>query len=203
MTRERRSNEERSRTSRALLIGAARRLFEQQGYAATSIEQIARAADLTKGAVYHHFPTKQALFEAVVVDIQDELADHVDASARKEVTAWQRFVAGWLSALDVAPEAAIRRLMVEGPTVLGYQRWQRIDDEHFLPGVTASLEHLHRQGELSLEPTPTLARVLLTISNALLTFLTQHDDPAAARAEVIPIWEQLLGGLRPAGADGG
>jgi hypothetical protein len=80
--------------------------------------------------------------------------------------------------------------------VLGYERWQQIDDENFLPAVTSSLDHLHHKGLLDLEPSPELARTLLAISNALLTLITQDNDPATARHEIIPIWERLLGSLR-------
>ena len=177
-------------------MASARRLFEEQGYAATSIDDLAAAAGLTKGALYHHFPTKAALFESVIIDIQDELASHVEASAAKGDTAWDKFVAGWLAALEVAPEAGIQRLMLEAPTVLGYQRWQQIDDEHFMPAVTASLQHLHAKGHLGLEPSQELTRVLLAISNALLTLITQAEEPARARHQIIPIWERLLGALR-------
>jgi sugar/nucleoside kinase (ribokinase family) len=86
--------------------------------------------------------------------------------------------------------------MLEAPTVLGYRRWKQIDDEHFLPAVTASLDHLHRKGLLDLEPSPELTRTLLAISNALLTLITQDNDPATARHKIIPIWERLLGSLR-------
>lgn len=191
-----RTNEERSRTSKTRLVSAARELFEANGYAATSIEDIATAVGLTKGALYHHFPTKAALFEAVIVDIQDRLATHVETSAKKQDNAWDKFVAGWLSALDVAPEAGIQRLMLEAPSVLGYQRWQQIDDEHFMPAVVASLAHLHHKGLLDTEPSPELTRVLLSISNALLTLIAQQDDPATARHEIIPIWERFLNSLR-------
>lgn len=198
MDETRRTNEERSRTTRARLVAAARRLFEDSGYAETSIDDLAGAAEVSKGALYHHFATKVALFDAVIVDIQDELAAHVDGSARKEGDAWDGFVAGWLSALDVAPEAGIQRLMLDGPSVLGYERWQQIDDEHFMTPVADTLEHLHRRGVLDADPSPDLARVLLTISNALLTLIAQHDDPATARHRIVPIWARLLGALRTA-----
>ena len=150
---------------------------------------------MTKGALYHHFPTKRALYDAVIVDIQDELSAHVDRSAQKAETAWDKFVGAWIAFIEVAPEPGIQRLMLEAPAILGFQRWQQIDDEHNLPAITGALEHLHAKGELVFEPTPDLARVLLAISNALGTLVSQDDDPAAARVAVIPIWEHLLRSL--------
>jgi AcrR family transcriptional regulator len=194
---ERRTNEERSRQMRALLVGVARQLFETKGYAATSIEEVVREAGVTRGALYHHFPTKLALFDAVIVDIQSELADLVDRAGLAAKDPWDRFIAGWLAFIEVAPEAGIRRLMLEAPTVLGQQRWQEIDDEHALGIVAHGLEWLDERGQLGIEPSPMLAQVLLTVSNALGTLVAQADDPAAARREVAPIWERLLRSLAP------
>lgn len=191
----RRTNDERSTETRRHLLSAARQLFEKHGYAGTAIDDVVRSAGVSKGALYHHFPTKQALFDAVIVDIQDELGAHVDKSVAKQRTASTKFVTGWLAALELAPEIGIRRLMLEAPGVLGFDRWQEIDDEHYKAGVTASLAHLHSKGLLRLEPSPALAEVLMTISNALLTLLVQQDDPAAARKGIIPIWEHLLTSL--------
>lgn len=192
---ERRTNEERTRQTRALLVSAARQLFETDGYADTRIEDVVQLAGVTRGALYHHFATKQSLFDAVIVDIQDELAAHVDTASNKAEDPWDRFVAGWLAFIAVSPEQGIQRLMLEAPAVLGHQRWQEIDDDHFLTGVTEALAFLHDRGLLALEPSPALARVLLTISNALGTLVAQSHDPATARADVSHIWEHLLRSL--------
>lgn len=198
---ERRTNEERTRTTRRGLVVAARQQFEAVGYAATTIEAIAEAAAVTKGALYHHFPTKLAIYDAVIVDIQDELSAHVDRRAKKAETAWDKFVDAWIAFIEVAPEPGIRRLMLEAPAILGYARWQEIDDAHNLPPITAALEHLHARSGLVFEPSPELARVLLAISNALGTLVSQDDDPAAARAVVIPVWEHFLRSLAAPGSD--
>jgi AcrR family transcriptional regulator len=194
---ERRTNEERSRQTRAVLVQAARRLFEVKGFAGTSIEEVVREAGVTRGALYHHFPTKLALFDAVIVQTQADLAELVDQAGAAATDPWDRFVAGWLAFIEVAPEAGIRRLMLEAPTVLGQRRWQEIDDEHALGIVAHGLEWLDERGLLAVEATPMLARVLLTVSNALGTLVAQADDPLVARAEVSPIWERLLRSLGP------
>ena len=196
MAVERRSNEERSRSTRRLLVSTARQLFEQQGYAATRVEDVVELAGVTRGALYHHFPTKQSLFDAVIVDIQDELASHVDRAATKPADPWDQFVAGWLAFIDVAPESGIRRLMLEGPGVLGHRRWTEIDDDHFMTPVQEALRYLDKLELLAEKPTPMTARVLLTISNALGTLVAQSDNPRRARKEVASIWERLLGSLR-------
>jgi AcrR family transcriptional regulator len=194
---ERRTNEERSRRTRGALVATARQLFEANGYAGTSIEEVVRHAGVTRGALYHHFPTKLSLFDAVIVDIQDELAADVVAAAEQDLDPWGRFVAAWLSFIEAAPDAGVRRLMLEAPTVLGHRRWHEIDDDHYLADITNGLTALHGLGLLDTDPTPELARMLLAISNTLGTFVAQDDDPETARATVLPIWERFLRSLSP------
>jgi len=192
---ERRTNEERSRRTRGVLVATARELFEAKGYAGTSIEDVVRHAGVTRGALYHHFPTKQSLFDAVIVDIQDELAARVEEAAGADGDPWDRFVAAWLSFIAAAHEAGVRRLMLEAPTVLGHRRWHEIDDGYYLPQIVDALVTLHRLGLLDAEPTPELARTLLAVSNALGTVVAQDDDPVRAQALVLPLWERFLRSL--------
>jgi len=194
---ERRSNQERSRTTQDKLIAAARCLFERHGYAAAAIDDIARTAGVTRGAIYHHFGGKQQLFRAVIEDIQDELADHVDRNAEKHDDPWDAFIAGWISFLEQSPTAGIGRvLMLEGPVVLGYRDWQSIDDAHFKDTVTRAVNYFMEQGTISRQPVEPLVRVLLAISNALGTLIADSDDAESTRAGVAPVWAQLLGGLQ-------
>ncbi len=194
---QRRSNPDRSRATQERLVSAARRLFEAQSYAETSIDEIARAAGVTRGAIYHHFGGKQQLFKAVIEDIQDELADHVDRNAEKHDDPWDAFVAGWISFLEEAPTAGIGRvLMLEGPAVIGYRDWQAIDDAHFHETVTYAIESLMSLGALSVQRVEPVVRVLLAISNTLGTLIAGSDEPEATRRAVAPVWTQLLSGLR-------
>jgi AcrR family transcriptional regulator len=195
----RRTNQERTRTTRRAVISAARQRFEAQGYAGTNLDDIAELAGVTKGALYHHFPTKNALYEAVVVDIHDELGGHSDRRADKADNAWDRLVEAVVAFLEITPEPAIRLLMVEAPAVLGYQRWHEIDDDHNLTGLIELLDDVQATGELVFDATPELARVLNAMINALGTLVSEDDDPATARTIVIPIWEHLLRSLRSPG----
>ncbi len=194
---DRRTNPERSRETQDRLVDAARRLFEDKGYADTSIDDIARDAGVTRGAVYHHFGGKRPLFRAVIEDIQDELAAHVDRNAEKHDDPWEAFVAGWISFLEQAPTAGIGRvLMLEAPAILGYEDWQSIDDAHFHPTVTGAVTYLMNGGVLPPQPIEPVVRVLLAISNAMGTLVASSADPNRTRAEVAPVWAQLLGGLQ-------
>jgi len=192
----RRTNEERTRTTRRALTAAARQRFELVGYAGTNLDDIAELAGVSKGALYHHFPTKLALYDAVVVEIQDEIYAHADRSVNKAENRWDRLVEGFVAFIGVASDPSVRLLLVEAPAVLGHRRWHEIDDERNLPGIVELLEDLDAQGELAFPATTELARALAAMVNAVGALVSEDDDPTALKAAVIPIWEHLLRSLR-------
>lgn len=196
MPTPRRSNEERTRSTRKALISAARQHFESEGYAGANLDRIAELAGVTKGALYHHFPTKRALYETVVMDIHDELFAHSDRTADKAETAWDGFVEVFVGFVEIASDPGIRMLLLEAPAVLGYKRWQEIDDEHNLPGIIEMLDDLQATGELIPLAPRELARVLNAMVNALATLVSQDDDTSTLRATVIPLWERFLHSLK-------
>lgn len=196
MPTPRRTNEERTRTTRRALLSAARQRFEAEGYAGSNLDQVAELAGVTKGALYHHFPTKRALYDAVVVDIQDELHTHLARRVDKTQTAWGRLVEAFVAFIEVTPDPTTRMLMVEAPAVLGYERWREIGEERHLSGIVELLDDLHATGELAFDATPDLARVLNAMVNGVGTLVSQSEDPATFSATVIPIWEHLLRSLK-------
>ena len=192
------SNAERTAATRAALVGAARRRFEAQGYAATATADIVNEAHVTRGALYHHFTDKLDLLRAVVIEIQEELIETVLAAALAEPEAWDLFVAGWTAFLNVADYPALRLLMVDAPAAMGLEAWREIDDQYCLNAVIAGLRDLIDHGVIPEQPLEALARVLLTSGNALATHIATSADPAAERAALIPVFLHQLEFIRPA-----
>lgn len=91
---------ERAAATRTRLVTAARELFAAQGYGATSTEAILAAAGVTRGALYHHFADKQALFAAVCEDLHAEAEQMIEADADAQGSAFDGLVAGCLGFLD-------------------------------------------------------------------------------------------------------
>jgi AcrR family transcriptional regulator len=174
------------------LVSAARRLFEERTYDATSTADIVQAAGVTRGALYHHFEDKRDLLRAVFIEIQEEVAERVLTSALAESDPWEFFVAGWMAFLNATDAPTVRLLMIDAPAALGVAEWTAIDDVYCLQPAIAGLEHLVRNGVVADQPLEPLGRVLLTASNALAGLIAASEDPEATRSTVVPIWRRML-----------
>jgi len=126
----RRSNRDRTEATRSQLIEAGRALFVEKGYAETGTPEIVAAAGLTRGALYHHFPDKQALFRAIVVEESRLIAGEIDAASPRSTPAREALIAGGRAFLSAMGERGrTRLLLLDGPAVLGRQELDSIDLE--------------------------------------------------------------------------
>ncbi len=118
--------------TRAALVAAAAEAFAEQGFTATSITQIAAAARVTKGAVYHHFSDKQGLFAAVMNHCNEAAQQRVyDAVAEHPDDVWGAAMAGLETTLDVCADPLAGRLIyLEGPIGLGWRRWRESERQY-------------------------------------------------------------------------
>ena len=115
--------------TRASLIRAGRELFGEKGFRQTSVEDLARAARVTTGALYHHFPTKTALFEAVFEHAHTELMAASMAAAQDATDDLDVLARGFEAFLDAILESDIQRILIlDGPAVLGLARFTELDE---------------------------------------------------------------------------
>lgn len=118
------------KTTSALLI-IARKHFTQYGYAQVSLEKIAEEGHVTRGAVYHHFKSKQGLFLAVLDLVQKDVAIQTEQEAVKSSDPWQQLILGCLGFIKGANTEDCRRiLLVDAPAVIGWDAWRKSDLEH-------------------------------------------------------------------------
>jgi AcrR family transcriptional regulator len=143
--RERRSNADRSQAMRDALIAAGRELFIGRGYAETSTPEIVAAANVTRGALYHHFEDKAALFRAVIVAESERVAEQINTATQDCTSAAEALNTGTDAYLDAMIEPGrTRLLLVDGPAVLGHDTMDQIDRETsggtIVVGLSAALE---------------------------------------------------------------
>jgi len=189
--------EETSAATRQALLAAARELFAAQGYQATGIEAVAQACRVTRGAFYHHFTDKRALFDALVVQLQTEAAAIVNQRARAEPGRWARLLAGIDASLDVCSERAFRRLVLqEGPSVLGLKRYREIDEAATLGAFTAALRSLQRSGELDFDDVELLSRMISAMVCEVILQLPDAPDAPRLRQRALQVMARVLDAFR-------
>lgn len=189
---------ERSDTTRAALIAAARPLFAERGYAQVGTEQIARAAGVTRGALYHHFDGKRELFEAVYEKIEIELAERIAAGALQAnaTSPLAAMKAGAEMFLLASTEPETQQIvLLDGPSVLGWDRWREIATEHGLGLIEATLQAAIEAGEIDPQPVRSLAHVLMGALDEAAMLVARADSAEAMRAEVGVTLGALLDGL--------
>jgi AcrR family transcriptional regulator len=186
--------------TKAALIGAARRLFGHNGFAATSVEDVAQAARLTTGALYHHFPNKTALFEAVFEGIHAELMEASVRAAAGAADGIELLVRGFGAFLDAVLEPDVQRiLIVDAPAVMGLARFTELDERYAFAAITAALRSAAESGALRVEDPETLARLLLGALTRGGMLIANSPRPRETRDAVANSIAALLHGLSSAG----
>jgi AcrR family transcriptional regulator len=177
---------DRSSATRARLVDAARELFTERPYADVGTEEIVRRAQVTRGALYHHFDDKRDLFRAVHEQMEGEVVDKI----QKRMASFsgdpvEGLQAGVRSYLDACADPSFARItLVDAPAVLGWEEWRRIDEEHALRLVLAGLEGAMAAGALRRQPVRPLAQLMLGTMGEAGLVIANAADPKATRREI-------------------
>lgn len=179
-----RTQAERLAATRAALLKEARAIFASAGYEAASTEEIVKRAKVTRGALYHHFKDKRALFEAVVEEVARGIATTIDDTAVPVSDPLEALIEGTSAFLDACLDPAVRHIyLIDAPAVLGWHRWREIDAPH---GVRSLREGI--AAVLAARPDPALAVEPLTFllsgafNEAALWVAEAKDEKTARRA---------------------
>ena len=186
---------ERTDATRGKLLAVARKLFATKGYAATSLDTLVRRAGVTKGAFYHHFPDKQAIFRAVFEAVEDDLVAAALAGS-KGTDALTRFRTGCHAFLAASVDPAVQRIvMMDGPAVLGWATWREIDWRHFLALVDEGLAQAMLEHGAKRRPTKALAHLVFGALCESAMVVARSPKPKEALRQVREELDVLLGGL--------
>lgn len=194
---ERRTQAERSEATRAALVGVARRLFAERGYADVGTEEIVREAGVTRGALYHHFAGKRELMRAVYEQLEAELSAEFAASVTPGADPLTILREGAETFLDQCLEREVQQIaLLDAPAVLGWEGWRQINAKYALGLIEAVLTHGIEIGEIRRQPVRPLAHALIGALDELAMVVARADDPAAARAETGETLTTLVDALR-------
>ena len=189
-----RLREEHAAATRQAVLDSARRLFSSQGFSGTSIDQIAQAARVTKGAVYHHFKSKTDVFRAVYELLSKELEAQLRAQVQAAPPDARMSSAIDLLLLGADSEEVRTVLFRDGPAVLGGE-CRAIDQRHYLGLAEQTLLELQSQGVIRPVDTRVFARLLLAALVEGSIMLGNADHVETTRAALRAALEHMLAGL--------
>jgi AcrR family transcriptional regulator len=188
-----------SAATRAALIEQGEQLFTEYGYSATSLDAIVAGAEVTKGALYHHFSGKQALFEAVFERVEAAAAQAVTNAVEGHDDPWEKALAGLRAFLDVVQQPTYRRIVIlEGPAVLGWTRFrEQAERSTFTTVLEIVSSVLQANGpELDEEMVDTFSRIFFGAMSSAGEWVSTSQDPNAAAARVEAAIGFILNGMR-------
>ncbi len=188
-----------SAATRAALIEQGEQLFTEYGYAATSLDAIVAGAEVTKGALYHHFSGKQALFEAVFERVEAAAANAVTDAVEGHDDPWEKALAGLRAFFAVVQQPTYRRVVIlEGPAVLGWTRFREQSERSTFTTVLEIVSSvLQANGpELDEAMVDTFSRIFFGAMSSAGEWVSTSQDPNAAAARVEAAIGFILNGMR-------
>jgi len=189
---KRRSNKDRSAQMRGKLLAASRSLFIEKGFSDTGTPEIVKAAEVTRGALYHHFSDKAALFDAVVVGEAEAVVRQIikdSAEATTSVDALTQGAGAYFVAM--AKSGRARLLLVEGPAVLGPERMAEIDLKNSGGILRAGLEEAAEEAGITNTSLSELAVLLSAAFDRAALEISMGADVAGYSAAI----ETMITGL--------
>ena len=183
--------------TRELLVDVAVRLFSERGFASTSTSDIVEAAQVTRGALYHHFDRKEDLFEAAFEQVERSIADRIVVAAAKGTDPLDQLRLGTTAYLKSCNEPAVQRLVLtEGPSVLGSERWHELEQQYSFGLVVAAVRAGISAGLIRDQPVEPLAHLLFGAVVQAGHVIARSSTPRKTRDAMIAAIDGLLEDLR-------
>jgi len=190
---------EQVKQTRAALLAAGRRLFGQQGFAATSVEDVAREARVTTGALYHHFPNKTALFETVFEGVHAEMLEASARAAAGATDALEALSLGFEAFLEEVLKSDVRQILItDAPAVLGLARFTELDERYAFADIVAALQVATAAGQMSVAEPEIVARLLLGALVRGGMLIAGSAEPGQTKDAVAKAIRAIISGLAKA-----
>jgi AcrR family transcriptional regulator len=189
-------HEEHLEDTRNGIVEAARELFATQGYADTSIEEIVARARLTKGAMYHHFGSKEEVFRVVLDRVESDFITRLAEAGAPGEDVWEAITNGVQAFLDVALEPEIQQIvLLDGPAVLGWKEWRAVEERYGFGLLRKFLSRAMEAGFLPAQPVEPMVHLLAGALNGGAMAIANATDRRRARTEVGDAVAWVLGSL--------
>jgi len=188
-----------SASTKRALIDVAMTLFTEQGYAATSLDQVVAGARVTKGALYHHFSGKQAVFEAVFEHVERDASKRIRKALKGSRDPWEKALIGLRAFLEIVQDPAYQRVVIqEGPAILGYERFREQEERSSYGLVQDMVRDVLSDSayDLSGDMLETFSRIFFGAMSAAGESVSSSANPKLAVAQVETAIAFILTGLR-------
>lgn len=188
---------EKGHATRRYMVETATRLFAREGYEATSIAAVLGECDVSRGALYHHFSSKEALFEAAFEALEARVAQKILASSRRAKGAIEALRAGCDAWLELARDGEVRQIiLIDAPSVLGWEKWRAIDARHGFGLLKASLAAAGARGAIPEAQIDTFAHMLLAALIEVAMIIARAEDLSAMKRGKAAVQDLLTRMLR-------
>jgi AcrR family transcriptional regulator len=168
---------EQGQATRAALIDVATGLFATNGYEATAIPAVLDAAGVSRGALYHHFHSKEALFEAVLQAVEAQATLKVTRAARGATDPLDGLRRGCAAYLAMCRDPVVRRIsLIDAPAVVGWERWREIDEQHSFGLIKAAIAAIAADGRVKPELVDVMAHVVLAALLEVALLVARADE---------------------------
>jgi AcrR family transcriptional regulator len=175
--------DENAEATRAAIVATARKHFARKGYSSTEIIRIAADARVTTGAVYHHFPGKRALFQAVAEQIEVDILKK--AASVEETDPWRRIQAGFEKLIDFCASPDVQRItFIEAPQVIGPEAWRAIELRYAYGALRQTITALVAGKVVKPYPVDFVARTLLALLHESSAEVVRSKHDATVRRQV-------------------
>jgi AcrR family transcriptional regulator len=188
--------EEYAEATYEALLDSAAACFLESGYAATSLDSVAKRARVTKGAIYHHFASKRDLFMAVLERQEELSARTVTEAGAQAPDAWGAIAAAFDAFLDSISDPAYQRLcFVEGPAALGFEEWLECGERYEIEVIRGQLDRAAAAGVLLIKDLDMLAHVLFGAVTAGVLCMARSEDPERERDRLRSVMLDVVKGF--------
>jgi AcrR family transcriptional regulator len=188
--------EEYAEATYAALLDSASACFFESGFAATSLDQVAQRARVTKGAIYHHFTSKRELFLAVLERQQEHSVGSITQAGATASDAWSGIVAAIDTFLETISDPIYQRLCwVEGPAALGFEEWWACGERYEIEVIRQLLHRAATAQVLVVDDLDMLAHVLFGAVTAGVLGMVRSEEPLVERERFRMVMLALMAGL--------
>jgi AcrR family transcriptional regulator len=184
---------EKAASTKARIVAVARRLFASRGYDGTSTEAVLEESKVSRGALYHHFETKEALFAAVLEEVEVDITAATGRARANTTDPVEALGAAFDSFLDMASESEVRQIVLtDAHSVVGWQKWREIEDRHGLGRLKQALKVVAAGGRIREGMVDVFAHILLASLLEVAFMVARSPDPQAAASTGRKAMKELL-----------